>query len=130
MDQPQDLRSEVFVYGKGHPAGSEELLPMSIINIDELLGRPFWLPMDENGERKWATILCPHTGSHPNFLRGLTQVPTQADEEQLDDLISYNHLMEYLADTLDTGQTEDGLYRFQYIQEYRGPYSPSDPEYI
>ena len=30
--------------------------PMSIINFDDLLGRTFLLPMDENGERKRATI--------------------------------------------------------------------------
>ena len=29
---------------------------MSIINFDDLLGRTFLLPMDENGERKRATI--------------------------------------------------------------------------
>ena len=37
--------------------------------------------------------------------------------------------MEYLEDTLDNGQTED-LYKFKLIQDHRGPYSPSDPEYL
>ena len=50
-DQPQDLRSEVFVYGRPHPDGSEELPLMSTINFDDLLGRTILLPMDEN-ERK------------------------------------------------------------------------------
>ena len=31
--------------------------------------------------------------------------------------------MEYL----DTGQTEDGLYKFKSIQDHSGPYFPSDP---
>ena len=55
-DQPQDLRSAVFVYGSPHPDGSEELLHASIFNFDDLLGRTFLLPMDENGERKQAAI--------------------------------------------------------------------------
>ena len=38
--------------------------------------------------------------------------------------------MEYLEDTLDTGQPEDGLYKFKTIKDHRGPYSPSDPEYL
>ena len=38
--------------------------------------------------------------------------------------------MEYLEDTLDTGQTENGLYKFKSILDHRGPYSPSDPEYL
>ena len=42
----------------GHdPNGSDNPPPMSIINLDDLLGRTFLLPMDENGERKRATIL-------------------------------------------------------------------------
>ena len=55
-DQPQDLTSDVFVYGRSHPDGSEDTPPMSIINFDDLLGRIVLLPMDENGERKRATI--------------------------------------------------------------------------
>ena len=38
--------------------------------------------------------------------------------------------MEYLKDSLDTGQTEDGLYILKSIQDHRGPYSCSDPEYF
>ena len=37
--------------------------------------------------------------------------------------------MEYLESTLDTGQTEDGLYKFKSIQDHRG-FSPSDPGYL
>ena len=55
-DQPQDLTSDVFVYGRPNLDGSENTPPMSTINFDDLLGRTFLLPMDENGERKRATI--------------------------------------------------------------------------
>ena len=55
-DQPQDLTSDVFVYGSPNPDGSDNTPPMSIINFDDLLGRTFLLPMDENGERKRATM--------------------------------------------------------------------------
>ena len=43
----------MFVYGRLHP---DELEAMSIINFDDLLLRMVLLPMDKNGERKWATI--------------------------------------------------------------------------
>ena len=46
----------MFVYGRSHPDGSEDILPMSTIYFDDLLGRTFLLAMDENGERKRATI--------------------------------------------------------------------------
>ena len=55
-DQPQDLTSEVFVYCRPQPDGSEEPPLLSTMNFDDFLARTFLLPMDENGERKRATI--------------------------------------------------------------------------
>ena len=115
-----------------HPDGSEEPSPMSILNFDDLLVRAFLLPMDDNRGREQATI-SDHVHTH-----GQTQASKEdklrfklkVDGEQLDDLISYNQLMEYLEDTLDTGQTEDRLYKLKYILDHKGPYSPSDPEYL
>ena len=130
-DQPQDLTSDVFVYGRPNPDGSDNTPPMSIINFDDLLGRTFLLPMDENGERKRATIsehvkdLCQQQVSREDQFRFKLKI----DGDQLDDLISYNQLMEYLEDKTDTGPLEDGLYRFKCIKDHKGPYTSSDPEY-
>ena len=130
-DQPQDLTSDVFVYGRPNPDGSDNTPPMSIINFDDLLGRTFLLPMDENGERKRATIsehvknLCQQQVSREDQLRFKIKI----DGDQLDDLISYNQLMEYLEDKTDTGPLENGLYRFKCIKDPKGPYTSSDPEY-
>ena len=99
-DQPQDLTSDVFVYGRPNPDGTDNTPPMSIINFDDLLGRTFLLPMDENGERKRATIsehvkdLYQQQVSREDQLRFKLKI----DGDQLDDLISYNQLMEYLED--------------------------------
>ena len=130
-DQPQDLTSDVFVYGRPNPDGSDNTPPMSIINFDDLLGRTFLLPMDETGERKRATIsehvndLCQEQVSREDQLRFKLKI----DGDQLDDLISYKQLMEYLEDKTDTGPLEDGLYRFKCIKDHKGPYTSSDPEY-
>ena len=130
-DQPQDLTSDVFVYGRPNPDGSDNTPPMSTINFDDLLGRTFLVPMDENGERKRATIsehvndLCEEQVSREDQLRFKLKI----DGDQLDDLISYNQLMEYLEDKTDTGTLEDGLYRFKCIKDHKGPYTSSDPEY-
>ena len=113
-DQPQDLTSDVFVYGRPNPDGSDNTPLMSIINFDDLLGRPFLLPLDENGERKMATF-----SEHVNVLREVQlRFKLKIDGEQLDDLISYNQLMEYLGDHTDTGPLEDGLYRFKCITDH------------
>ena len=50
-DQPQDLTSDVFVYGRLNPDGTDNTPPMSIINFDDLLGRTFLLPMAETQPR-------------------------------------------------------------------------------
>ena len=38
--------------------------------------------------------------------------------------------MEYLEGNFDTGQHEDGLYKFKSIKDHRGPYASTDPEYL
>ena len=130
-DQPQDLTSDVFVYGRPNPDGSDNTPPMSIINFDDLLERTFLLPMDENGERKRATIsehvkdLCQQQVSREDQLRFKLKI----DGDQLDDLISYNQLIKYLEDKTETGPLEDGLYRFKCITDHKGQYTSSDPEY-
>ena len=130
-DQPQDLTSDVFVYGRPNPDGSDNTPPMSIINFNDLLGRTFLLPMDENGERKRVTIsehvkdLCQRQVSREDQLRFKLKI----DGHPLDDLISYNQLMEYLEDKTDTGPLENGLNRFKCIKDHKGPYTSSDPEY-
>ena len=87
--------------------------------------------IDENGERKRATIsehvkdLYQDQVSREDQLRFKLKI----DGDQLDDLISYNQLMEYLEDKTDNGPLEDGLYRFKSIKDHKGPYTSSDPEY-
>ena len=128
---PTGHKTSEVDWGGHDPNGSDNPPPMSIINLDDLLGRTFLIPMDENGERKRATIsehvkdLCQQQVSREDQLRFKLKI----DGDQLDDLISYNQLMEYLEDKTDTGPLEDGLYRFKCIKDHKGPYTSSDPEY-
>ena len=128
---PTGHKTSEVDWGGHDPNGSDNPPPMSIINLDDLLGRTFLLPMDENGERKRATIskyvkdLSQQQVSREDQLRFKLKI----DGDQLDDLISYNQLMEYQEDKTDTGPLEDGLYRFKCIKDHKGPYTSSDPEY-
>ena len=121
----------MFVYGSSHPDGSEGIPPMSTINFDDLLGRTFLLAMDDHGERKRATIsdhintISQDQDSREDQLR----FKLKFDGDQLNDHISYNQLMLYLEDNTDTGQPDNGLYKFKSIKDHRGPYTSSDPEY-
>ena len=125
---PTGHKTSEVDWGGHDPNGPDNPPPMSIINLDDLLGRTFLLPMDENGERKRATIsehvkdLCQQQVSREDQLRFKLKI----DGDQLDDLISYNQLMEYLEDKADTGPLEDGLYRFKCIKDHKGPYTSSE----
>ena len=125
---PTGHKTSEVDWGGHDPNGPDNPPPMSIINLDDLLGRTFLLPMDENGERKRATIsehvkdLCQQQVSREDQL----QFKLKIDGDQLDDLISYNQLMEYLEDKTDTGPLEDGLYRFKCIKDHKGPYTSSE----
>ena len=123
-DQPQDLTSDVFVYDRPNPNGSDNTPPMSIITFDDLLGRTFLLPMD-GPLSEHVNDLCQEQVSREDQLRFKLKI----DGDQLDDLISYKQLMEYLEDKTDTGPLEYGLYRFKCIKDHKGLYTSSDPEY-
>ena len=125
---PTGHKNSEVDWGGHDPNGPDNPPPMSIINLDDLLGRTFLLPMDENGERKRATIsehvkdLCQQQVSREDQLRFKLKI----DGDQLDDLISYNQLMEYLEDKTDTGPLEDGFYRFICIKDHKVPYTSSE----
>ena len=125
---PTGHKTSEVDWGGHDPNGPDNPPPMSIINLDDLLGRTFLLPMDENGERKRATIsehvkdLYQQQVSREDQLRFKLKI----DGDQLDDLISYNQLMEYPEDKTDTGPLEDGFYRFKCIKDHKGPYTSSE----
>ena len=122
----------MFVYGRPHPDGSEDTPPMFIINFDDFLGRPFYfLWMRMGRERKLLVFEHVNIISQEQVSReDQRRFKLNIDGDQCDDLISYNQLMEYLEDNRDTGQLENGLYKFKCIKDHRDPYTPSDPEYI
>ena len=128
---PTGHKTSEVDWGGHDPNGPDNPPPMSIINLDDLLGRTFLLPMDENGERKRATIyehvkdLCQQQVSREDQLRFKLKI----DGDQPDDLISYNQLMEYLEDKTDTGPLEDGLHRLKCIKDHKGPYTSSEVDW-
>ena len=128
---PTGHKTSEVDWGGHDPNGLDNPSPMSIINLDDLLGRTFLLPMDENGERKRATIyenvkdLCQQQVSREDQLRFKLKIVG----DQLDDLISYNQLMEYLEDKTNTGPVENGLYRFKCIKDHKGPYTSSEVDW-
>ena len=128
---PTGHKTSEVDWGGHDPNEPDNPPPLYIINLDDLLGRTFLLPMDENGERKRATIsehikdLCQQQVSREDQLRFKLKI----DGDQPDDIISYNQLMECLEDKTDTGPLEDGLHRLKCIKDHKGPYTSSEVDW-
>ena len=90
---PGHKTSEVD-WGGHDPNGPDNPPPMSIINLDDLLGSIFLLPMDENGERKRATI--------SEHVKDQVRFKLKIEGDQLDDL-NPNHVNESLLSEVDWG---------------------------
>ena len=90
---PGHKTSEVD-WGGHDPNGPDNPPPMSIINLDDLLESIFLLPMDENGERKRATI--------SEHVKDQVRFKLKIDGDQLDDL-NPNHVNESLLSEVDWG---------------------------
>ena len=81
-------------WGGHDPNGPDNPPPMSTINLDDLLGSIFLLPMDENGERKRATI--------SEHVKDQVRSKLKIDGDQFDDL-NPNHVNESLLSEVDWG---------------------------
>ena len=91
---PTGHKTSEVDWGGHDPNGPDKPPPMSIINLDDLLGSIFLLPMDENGERKWATI--------SEHVKDQVRFKLTIDGDQLDDLTP-NHVNESLISEVDWG---------------------------
>ena len=91
---PTGHKTSEVDWGGHDPNGSDNPPPMSIINLDDLLGSIFLLPMDENGERKRATI--------SEHVKDQVRFKLKIDGDQLDDL-NPNHVNESLLSEVDWG---------------------------
>ena len=91
---PTGHKTSEVDWGGHDPNGSDNPPPMSIINLDDLLGSIFLLSMDENGERKRATI--------SEHVKDQVRFKLKIDGDQLDDL-NPNHVNESLLSEVDWG---------------------------
>ena len=93
-EHPTGHKTSEVDWGGHDPNGPDNPPPMSIINLDDLLGRIFLQPMDENGERKRATI--------SEHVKDQVRFKLKIGGDQLDDL-NPNHVNESLLSEVDWG---------------------------
>ena len=106
---------------------------MPTFDPSDLIGRTFLLPPEENGERHRAKVnrnvvdIIDQDNSRRveniNFILGIAN-------GKVEELISYNQLLEHLEDVQDNDMGMDQeLYKFRAIIGHQGPLLASDPDW-
>ena len=111
-----------------NPSGSK---PMPIFDPSDLIGRTFLLPPEENGERHRAKvtrqvveIIDQDNGQRIENINFILDI----GNGKVDELISYNQLLEHLENAQDHDMgTDQELYRFRAIMGHQVPLLASDP---
>ena len=129
---PEQKAPTVFISSRDeeNPSGSK---PMPIFDPSDLIGRTFLLPPEENGERHRAKvtrqvveIIDQDNGQRIENINFILDIGNGKVEE----LISYNQLLEHLENTQDHDMGMDQeLYRFRAIIGHQGPLLASDPDW-
>ena len=121
---PKQKDPIVFIRSRGeeNPSGSKR---MPTFDPSDLIGRTFLLPPEENGERHRAKvtrqvveIIDQDNGQRVENINFILDIGNGKVEE----LISYNQLLEHLENTQDHDMGMDQeLYRFRAIIGHQGP---------
>jgi hypothetical protein len=119
----------------------ETLPPMPVIDPSELIGRTFLMDK-EDGQQHCARILnvideeeiCKRISEHKRELfrhPGHVQFICSVNDDDYEEILSYNELMDYIEKDKQQHQDEDGngFWNFKHIVGHEGPFRTSDPEY-
>jgi hypothetical protein len=114
---------------------------MPVIDPSELIGRTFLMDK-EDGQQHHARILnvideeeiCKRIGEHERGLfwqPGHVQFVCSVNDDDYEEILSYNELMEYIEKDEQQHQDKDGngFWKFKRIVSHEGPFRASDTEY-
>jgi hypothetical protein len=112
---------------------------MPVTDPSELIGRTFLMDK-EDGQQHHAQILnimdeeeiCKCIGKHERELfRQPIQFVCSVNDDNYEEILSYNELMDYIEKDKQQHQDEDsnGLWNFKHIVGHKGPFRASDLEY-
>lgn len=120
--------NKVFIRGRTNELDKA----MPTIDADDLIGRTYLGPVDDDGEHHRVTIikkienLDEQSKERSNNIKYLIKVD---DQEEADKLISYNQILEYICRDEEAQDAGDTLFRFRAITAHQGPLQNADPHY-
>ena len=101
-------------------------IPMTNIDIPNLLGRSFLLSPEDNGERYMAKII--DIDDHGQHLEDI-KFKLKISKDQAEEIMSYNQLMDYIQKGTDAEEDPDSLFNFRDIVAHQGPLESTDPNH-
>ena len=125
---PLDESTPNFEHFVKSQSGEDEdnPIPMANIDIPNLLGRPFLLPPEDNGERHMAKII--DIDEHGQPLEDI-KFKLKINKDQAEETMSYNQLMDYIQKGTDAEEDPDSLFKFRDIVAHQGPLESTDPNH-
>ena len=130
MESSQTPKPIVFVRSRQDDSQSATK-PMAEYNPDDLIGRTFLLPKNEQGERLGATIKRKVIESskhlddqHDNAIEKIN-FHLDIGQGRVEAVMSYVQILDHL----DHQEQHDDLYKFRAITGHQGPLSPQDENY-
>jgi hypothetical protein len=139
--EPGDIATPIVKSRHDSADDGEILPPMPVIDPSELIGRTFLMDK-EDGQQHHARILnvineeeiCKCIGEHERELfqqPGHVQFVCSVNDDDYEEILSYNELMDYIEKDKQQHQDEDGngFWNFKHIIGHEGPFRTSDPEY-
>ena len=101
-------------------------IPMTNIDIPNLLGRSFLLSPEDNGERYMAKII--DIDDHGQHLEDI-KFKLKISKDQAEEIMSYNQLMDYIQKGTNAEEDPDSLFKFRDIVAHQGPLESTDPNH-
>ena len=123
----------VYIRSRQDDADPSIIKPMPEFDPDNLIGRTFLLPPQENGERlraKFTKKVVQEIEAVDGNRRPNINFILDIGEGKVEELITYNQLLDHLeqADEQDNSMDQE-LYRFRAIIGHEGPLKATDPNW-
>ena len=105
--------------------------PMPIFDPTNLVGRTFWMDLQENGERYRMKILEAlveneeQLAKHPDCIKFICSV----NDDMYEEILIYNEILEYIAKNEEQDADQAIVWEFKRIAGHQGPLKKGDPSY-
>ena len=126
-DDTDKQADTVFIRSKSEDPSK----PMPTIDYEDMIGRTFLCDTEENGERHRARVVKRVVDLNEESLKQEERIKYiyRKTNSDVDEMISYNQLMEYIERDNQAQTSGDNLFRFRDVIAHQGPLSSTDPDY-